>query len=190
MEDLVGTFPVLQSRIRSLETRICPQMLAMIRGLEQDVQELQRAAGLEQGFSLKARRAFQPDAEAGLAAMPQALDTGSAEDDCLLQDLAPGATDEITLEAIAEPSNNNSGRDHLASGTTTPMDASALDAQIDMLRLQMTSFMDSAELHFQSHDTQINDALVTFHDLTAHLQTLAGDAHASPAEQPWDGARQ
>ena len=67
--DVVGSCPVLQSRVRSLETQAIPRMLDLIQNLGNDIKELQRLNGVGVGFSLKAKRAMRPDDEAGLAAL-------------------------------------------------------------------------------------------------------------------------
>ena len=68
IEDVVGMFPVLQTRVGILERRTCPQMTARMDELEGSVKLIQRSLGLREGFSLKAWRAQGQDVPLGLAA--------------------------------------------------------------------------------------------------------------------------
>ena len=68
IDDVIGTFPTLVTRINMLEQRTCPKIAMDLAELQTEVKELSRRLNVEQSYSLKARRAYAPDAEAGLAA--------------------------------------------------------------------------------------------------------------------------
>lgn len=68
MEDVLGSWPDVPCRINTIEKQTCPKLANDIGDMRTAVKDIQRKIGDDQGFTLKANRAFAADTPAGNAA--------------------------------------------------------------------------------------------------------------------------